>query len=120
MKKLLSVVLIIAINSIINSQEKQISLEEVTVVSSPRIELELFESSKTVQVVSKEEIINSPANNIAELLQQVAGIDIRRRGTSGMQADLYIRGGGFDQTLLLIDGITHQHQLVVYLLVQDL
>ena len=105
MKKLLSVILIIAINSIINSQEKQISLEEVTVVSSPRIELELFESSKTVQVVSKEEIINNPANNVAELLQQVAGIDIRRRGTSGMQADLYIRGGGFDQTLLLIDGI---------------
>jgi iron complex outermembrane receptor protein len=105
MKKLLSVILIIAINSIINSQEKQINLEEVTVVSSPRIELELFESSKTVQVVSKEEIINSPANNVAELLQQVAGIDIRRRGTSGMQADLYIRGGGFDQTLLLIDGI---------------
>ncbi|MDC0477703.1 TonB-dependent receptor [Flavobacteriaceae bacterium] len=105
MKKLLSVILIIAINSVINSQEKQISLEEVTVVSSPRIELELSESSKTVQVISKEEIINSPANNVAELLQQVAGIDIRRRGTSGMQADLYIRGGGFDQTLLLIDGI---------------
>jgi vitamin B12 transporter len=105
MKKLLSVILIIAINSVINSQEKQISIEEVTVVSSPRIELELSESSKTVQVISKEEIINSPANNVAELLQQVAGIDIRRRGTSGMQADLYIRGGGFDQTLLLIDGI---------------
>ena len=63
------------------------------------------ESSKTVQLISKEEIINSPANNVAELLQQVAGIDIRRRGVSGMQADLYIRGGGFDQTLLLIDGI---------------
>ena len=105
MKKLLSVILIIAINSVINSQEEQISLEEVTVVSSPRIELELSESSKTVQVISKEEIINSPANNVAELLQQVAGIDIRRRGASGMQADLYIRGGGFDQTLLLIDGI---------------
>ena len=63
------------------------------------------ENSKTIQVISKEEIIESPANNVAELLQQVAGIDIRRRGVSGMQADLYIRGGGFDQTLLLIDGI---------------
>ncbi|MDG2357799.1 MAG: TonB-dependent receptor, partial [Polaribacter sp.] len=30
---------------------------------------------------------------------------VRRRGTAGSQADLYIRGGGFDQTLLLIDGI---------------
>jgi iron complex outermembrane receptor protein len=38
------------------------------------------------------------------MLQQIAGIDVRRRGTSGMQADLYIRGGSFDQTLLLVDG----------------
>ena len=43
--------------------------------------------------------------NVADLLQQVVGVDIRRRGTAGSQADLYIRGGGFDQTLLLIDGI---------------
>jgi len=40
-----------------------------------------------------------------DLLQQVSGIDIRRRGVPGTQADLYIRGGGFDQTLLLIDGM---------------
>ncbi len=39
------------------------------------------------------------------LLQQVSGIDIRQRGVEGMQADLYIRGGSFDQTLLLIDGV---------------
>ncbi len=40
-----------------------------------------------------------------DLLQQVSGIDIRKRGVPGTQADLYIRGGGFDQTLLLIDGM---------------
>jgi vitamin B12 transporter len=40
-----------------------------------------------------------------DLLQQVSGIDIRRRGVPSTQADLYIRGGGFDQTLLLIDGM---------------
>jgi len=39
------------------------------------------------------------------LLQQEVGVDIRQRGPAGTQADLYIRGGGFDQTLLLIDGI---------------
>jgi len=88
-----------------HSQETQIDLKEITVVSSPRIELPFSENSRTIQVISKEEITESPANNVAELLQQVAGIDIRRRGVSGMQADLYIRGGGFDQTLLLIDGI---------------
>ena len=105
MKNIASLVLLIVINSIAHSQERQIDLKEVTVVSSPRIELPFSENSRTIQVISKEEIIESPANNVAELLQKVAGIDIRRRGVSGMQADLYIRGGGFDQTLLLIDGI---------------
>lgn len=105
MKNIASLVLLIVINSIAHSQEKQIDLKEITVISSPRIELPFSENSRTIQVISKEEIIESPANNVTELLQQVAGIDIRRRGVSGMQADLYIRGGGFDQTLLLIDGI---------------
>ena len=105
MKNIVSLVFLIAVNVIAHSQKTQIDLKEITVVSSPRIELPFSENSKTIQVISKEEIIESPANNVAELLQQVAGIDIRRRGVSGMQADLYIRGGGFDQTLLLIDGI---------------
>ena len=105
MKNIVSLVLLIAVNVIAHSQETQIDLKEITVVSSPRIELPFSENSRTIQVISKKEIIESPANNVAELLQQVAGIDIRRRGVSGMQADLYIRGGGFDQTLLLIDGI---------------
>jgi len=105
MKNIVSLVLIIAVNVMAHSQETQIDLKEITVVSSPRIELPFSENSRTIQVISKEEITESPANNVAELLQQVAGIDIRRRGVSGMQADLYIRGGGFDQTLLLIDGI---------------
>jgi iron complex outermembrane receptor protein len=56
-------------------------------------------------IINAETIQNSAATNVADLLQQVAGVDIRRRGTGGAQADLYIRGGGFDQTLLLIDGI---------------
>jgi len=83
---------------------KEISLETIEIISSPRIELPFSENSRTIHVITKEEIKNSPAANVSELLQQVAGIDIRRRGVSGMQADLYIRGGTFDQTLLLIDG----------------
>ena len=79
-------------------------LEEV-VLSAGRIALPLSENSRTVQIVSKEAIKKAAATNLAELLQSVAGIDIRRRGVGGQQADLYIRGGSFDQTLLLIDGI---------------
>jgi len=84
------------------STEEQ--LDEV-VINSSRIDLPFKENSRTITVITTEEIKKSAATNLADLLQQVAGIDIRRRGVNGMQSDLYIRGGSFDQTLLLIDGI---------------
>ena len=79
-------------------------LNEVVVASS-RIDLPLSENSRSIQIISAETIRLSGVTNVADLLQQVAGVDIRRRGVEGTQADLYIRGGSFDQTLLLIDGI---------------
>ena len=80
------------------------SLSEV-VVTSTRIDLPFKENSRSINIITATDIKNSSATTIADLLQQVAGVDIRRRGTGGSQADLFIRGGGFDQTLLLIDGI---------------
>lgn len=92
---------------IVNAQEnKQITdtLQEV-IISSSRIDLPFKENSRTIQLITAEDLKKSGVSNVADALQQIAGIDIRRRGTNGMQADLYIRGGSFDQTLLLIDGI---------------
>jgi vitamin B12 transporter len=79
-------------------------LDSITITSTA-IELPFKKNSRTITLISSEVIKQSPATNLAELLQQEAGIDVRRQGINGMQADLYIRGGSFDQTLLLIDGI---------------
>lgn len=79
-------------------------LDSITITSTA-IELPFKKNSRTITLISSEVIKQSPATNLAELLQQEAGIDVRRQGVNGMQADLYIRGGSFDQTLLLIDGI---------------
>ena len=107
MKKILIIVLVfnLSLNSSFAQIEKEIELEKVEIISSPRIEIPSLDNSINIVTISKEQIENSTATNISELLQQVAGLDIRRRGAEGMQADLYIRGGSFDQTLLLIDGI---------------
>ncbi|NQX86516.1 MAG: TonB-dependent receptor [Flavobacteriaceae bacterium] len=80
------------------------SLDSITLIGN-RINIPFKENSRTVTVITAKEITQSAATNVADLLQQFAGIDMRRRGVTGMQADLYIRGGSFDQTLLLIDGI---------------
>ncbi|MDN3491774.1 TonB-dependent receptor plug domain-containing protein [Winogradskyella bathintestinalis] len=80
------------------------ALKEV-LITSTRIDLPFKENSRTINIITSADIKNSAAITVSDLLQQVAGVDIRRRGTGGSQADLFIRGGGFDQTLLLIDGI---------------
>ncbi len=90
-----------------NAQEdvqKMDTLKEVVVTSS-RIDLPFKENSRTIQIVTAEDIKKLGVTNVADALQQIAGIDVRRQGVNGMQSDLYIRGGSFDQTLLLIDGI---------------
>jgi len=90
--------------SSVDSLPKTQQLSEV-VISSSRIEIPLKESSRTIQIISSEQLKSSGVITAVEALQFVSGIDIRQRGVTGMQADLYIRGGSFDQTLLLIDGI---------------
>ena len=91
------------VNAQVNKQKTD-TLNEV-IVSSSRIDLPFNKNSRTIQLITADDIKKSGVSNVADALQQIAGIDIRRRGTSGMQADLYIRGGSFDETLLLIDGI---------------
>lgn len=91
-------------NKIDSLYNDSIKLNEV-VITGNRIELPFAKNSRTIEVILNDEIKTMPVNNVIDLLQNVAGLDIRRRGTDGMQADLYIRGGNFEQTLLLIDGV---------------
>jgi len=92
------------ISTICNAQKDTIKLEEV-LISTNRISLPSFKTSRTITLITANEIKNSTATTVTDILQQVTGIDVRRRGVDGTQSDLYIRGGNFDQTLLLIDGI---------------
>lgn len=87
-----------------NAQKDTVKLKEVEVTSN-RISLPFSKTSRTITIISQEDLSKSAATNLADVLQNVAGVDIRRRGIDGMQSDLYIRGGNFDQTLLLIDGV---------------
>ena len=104
-KKSLILVLLICSKNIFSQQDTLREQLQEVIIKSSRIDLPFSENSRTITIITSEDIKQSAATNVADLLQQFAGVDIRRRGTAGMQADLYIRGGSFDQTLLLIDGI---------------
>ncbi|OYW72030.1 MAG: hypothetical protein B7Z24_01520, partial [Pseudomonadales bacterium 32-42-5] len=105
MKTQITLILFLSILSTsANAQKDTVKLKEVEVTSN-RISLPFSKTSRTITILTNDEIAKSAATNVADMLQNVAGVDIRRRGIEGMQSDLYIRGGNFDQTLLLIDGV---------------
>ncbi|MDR3652319.1 MAG: TonB-dependent receptor [Paludibacter sp.] len=63
------------------------------------------EMGRVLTVINKDEIKRSAVQSIDQLLDYVSGIDIRQRGTNGTQADISVRGGSFDQVLVLLNGI---------------
>lgn len=79
-------------------------LSEV-VVEARRISLPFIENSFSIEVMDSIEMLVFGKKSLDELLQNMNGIDVRRRGIEGMQSDLYIRGGNFEQVLILIDGV---------------
>ncbi|MEL0184135.1 MAG: TonB-dependent receptor [Bacteroidota bacterium] len=103
MKKSFTLFLLLILNISV-SQQDTTNLKEV-IVSTSKLEIPFSKNFRTLTVISSNYIKNSPATNVSDLLQEITGIDVRRRGVGGIQGDLYIRGGGFDQTLLLVDGM---------------
>lgn len=79
-------------------------LDEVVVTAS-KVGLPLNLAAKQVTLISKQEIERAPVRSIEDLLNYVAGVDILQRGPHGVQADISLRGGSFDQTAILLNGI---------------
>ena len=79
-------------------------LDEVVVTAS-KIDLPLNVAAKQVTVITRQEIERAPVRSIEDLLNYVAGVDILQRGPHGVQADISLRGGSFDQTAILLNGV---------------
>lgn len=83
---------------------RQFTLEEL-VVSAERTPVMFEQLKRSVQVINRKEIERMPVRNIAELIGYAMNTDLRSRGSSSVQADVSIRGGSFDQTLILLNGM---------------
>lgn len=79
-------------------------LDEIE-VSAQRAPATYSQVARIVSVIEREQIESAPAGSIQDLLEYALGVDIRQRGTYGIQADVSVRGGSFDQTLILLNGI---------------
>ena len=84
-------------------EAQQLSLQEVLVVSH-KAEVN-SEAYRLITQVSQAEIEALPIQTVADILQYLPGVDVRTRGANGAQADISMRGGTFDQVLVLLNGV---------------
>jgi iron complex outermembrane receptor protein len=63
------------------------------------------ETAREVNVISGTQFAQLPVHSLDELLRYVPGVEVQARGPFGAQSDIVIRGGTFQQVLVLVDGL---------------
>jgi vitamin B12 transporter len=121
------IILILFLNIIpLFSQQRQLYTMKPLIITGGKISATLLRSNRNVTVIEREEIISSPASGIADLLKYISGVKINERGPEGVQSDISVSGGTFEQTLILIDGVkvndpqTAHHNLDIPIQLEDI
>ncbi len=87
----------------IQCQTDTVNVDEV-VVTATRSPIFYKETARIITIITADQIRNLPVQSINELLETALGVDVRQRGVHGVQADISIRAGNFEQTLILLNG----------------
>ncbi len=75
------------------------------VITATRTETPLIELANSVTIIDSAEIANSKKDNVMDLLRDEYGVNVVQQGGPGKLANVFIRGGSPDNTLVLLDGI---------------
>ena len=78
-------------------------LDEVT-VSGTLAPLTQLQSARIVTVLQRQDIEQAGVQSINDLFKLATGVDVRQRGGFGIQSDISIDGGIFDQITTLLTG----------------
>jgi len=82
----------------------RMDLQEV-VVTADRTPSLLTQTAKMVLVLTADDLGQRPFASIDQALRSSGSADVRQRGGLGVQSDICIRGGNYEQTLVLLNGV---------------
>jgi len=83
----------------------QDNFRQTVVVTGAARPVELGSVSRTMTILTREQIERLPVQSVADLLRLAASVDVRMRGVHGAQSDFAVRGANFGQVLVLVDGV---------------
>ena len=82
---------------------RNLRIREVGVAGSPAAPARNAQSY--TPLFDRKAFAAEPASTLEAVLRLTPSVDIRERGGRGTQADISVRGGSFDQTMVLLNGI---------------
>jgi len=88
----------------LNFAQTNNELDPVTITAS-LTPVSLSKTGRNITIIKGAEFQNLPINSLDDLLRYVPGIEVQARGPMGSQSDIVIRGGTFQQVLIIVDGI---------------
>ncbi|MEI9945426.1 MAG: TonB-dependent receptor [Chitinophagaceae bacterium] len=104
MKKLLTAFIILLSLYTSAQQQEETVLDPVT-VSASLIAKPVSQTGRNIVTIKGNEFSNLPVNSVDELLRYLPGVEVQMRGPMGSQSDIVIRGGTFQQVLVIMDGV---------------
>ncbi len=75
------------------------------IVTATRSAERLSQTTRSVTVISAEDIAAQGTHTVADALRSVPGLDVVRTGGLGGTTSIFMRGSESDQTVVLIDGV---------------
>ncbi len=87
------------------SQETAVTQLDSVNVSASRVPLTNSETARMVTVLNSRDIKGAAVHTVNDLLKYAVGADVRQRGEMGVQTDISLRGGTFDQITILLNGV---------------
>lgn len=75
------------------------------VYSSTKTDVPADELTESVSVIGQDEIEQSSAVNVVDLLKEIPGVEVVQTGSVGSTVSIFMRGGNSSHTLVLVDGI---------------
>lgn len=82
-----------------------IILDEAAVTAASLAPLANDVAARQVMTFSRDDIAAAGVTSINDLLKLCAGVDVRQRGPHGVQSDISVSGGTFDQVSILLNGV---------------
>jgi vitamin B12 transporter len=103
-KKIILVVVFLKTSIFLSAQDSTLQLDNVIITATLSAQQQK-ESGRNIIAIKGESFSKLPVHSVDDLLRYLPGIEVQQRGPQGSQSDIVIRGGTFQQVLVIIDGV---------------